>query len=433
MSLIFYAWGEPIYVCLILFSAIVDYAMGLMVGKYRISQPGKAKGFFILSIAVNLAVLSFFKYADFLVSNINHLLGAEIGYLNLPLPIGISFYTFQTMSYIIDVYRGKVAPQRSFISFTMYVTLFPQLIAGPIVRYDTIEKQIQVRTVSFSLFSDGVRIFLIGLGKKVLLANNMGLLWVEIQNQPISELTIAAAWLGIAAFSLQIYFDFNGYSDMAIGLGKMFGFDFPQNFNYPYRSKSIQEFWRRWHITLGSWFREYVYIPLGGNQKGAVRMYVNLFVVWMLTGLWHGASWNYIIWGLYFGILISIEKAFLQRLLNKLHPIFQHAYFTFFILIGWVFFVFEDLQMGREFLRVMLGFDDNRMIDQQFLYFLLSNGVLLLIGLVASIPRPRYINALCKHQTILALIMPFYYLAILVLATAYLVNGSYNPFLYFRF
>ncbi len=429
VSLIFYAWGEPVYVCLIIFSSLTDYVYGLLITKYKHSKPKAAKLVLIASLVTSIAVLSFFKYADFLIQNINMIFGTELAYWELPLPIGISFYTFQTMSYIIDVYRGKVKAQRNFISFAMYVTLFPQLIAGPIVRYEWIEKEIANRKVSVALFSDGVKLFIIGLGKKVLIANQIGLVWEDIQSMPSSELSIATAWLGIIAFSFQIYFDFSGYSDMAIGLGKMFGFHFPQNFNYPFISRSIAEFWRRWHMTLGGWFREYVYIPLGGNRKGPTRTYINLLIVWMLTGFWHGASWNFIIWGLYFGVLISLERLFLQKALLKLHPIFQHLYFIFFLLVGWVFFIFEDLQAGLQYLTVMFGIGGQPVANQAFVYFLWSNLILLLIAVVGSLPR----SMLLRRIAVFPRLQPLFYFVIIVLSTAYLVGATYNPFLYFRF
>ncbi len=429
VSLLFYAWGEPVYVGLILFSALADYVYGLLIAKYQPRKRRAAKLVLILSLVTNLAVLSFFKYADFMIVNINSVFSTEWATLELPLPIGISFYTFQTMSYIIDVYRGKVKAQRNFISFAMYVTLFPQLIAGPIVRYEWIEKEIANRHVSFAMFSDGVKLFIMGLGKKVLIANQIGFLWEEIQGMPSGELSIATAWLGIIAFSFQIYFDFSGYSDMAMGLGKMFGFHFPQNFNYPYISRSISEFWRRWHMTLGGWFREYVYIPLGGNRKGKTRTYMNLLIVWMLTGFWHGASWNFVIWGLYFGVLILLEKVFLQKALLKLHPIFQHLYFLFFIVVGWVFFVFNDLSEGLQYFKVMFGMGGQAVANQTFLYLLSSNVILLLMALVGSMPRSRWM----KRISALPCFQPLFYLIVFVFSTAYLVGATYNPFLYFRF
>ena len=290
MSLIFYAWGEPVYIFLMLFSAVADYFHGLFIEKHRLKTPFKAKLGLLSSIVVNLGLLSFFKYADFLIENVNHLFGTSVTALDLPLPIGLSFYTFQTMSYAIDVYRGKVKAQRNPLTLALFVSLFPQLIAGPIVRYEIIEQELNNRIVTLNQFSAGAQLFLIGLGKKVLLANNIGFLWSEIQQQSPAELSVLSAWMGIAAFGLQLYFDFSGYSDMAIGLGRMFGFSFPQNFNYPFVSRSITEFWRRWHMTLGGWFRDYVYIPLGGSRKGKYRLYLNLFIVWGLTGLWHGAA-----------------------------------------------------------------------------------------------------------------------------------------------
>lgn len=429
VSVIFYAWGEPVYVSLIIFSSLADYVFGLLIAKFQQNRSWLARLVLILSLVTSIGVLSFFKYADFLITNVNMVFDTKIDLFNLPLPIGISFYTFQTMSYIIDVYRRKVKAQRNFISFGMYVTLFPQLIAGPIVRYEWIEKEITKRYVTFQLFSDGVKLFVIGLGKKVLIANQIGSLWEAVQGLPSSELSIATAWLGIIAFSFQIYFDFSGYSDMAMGLGKMFGFQFPTNFNYPYISRSIAEFWRRWHITLGGWFREYVYIPLGGNRKGKIRNNGNLLIVWMLTGLWHGASWNFVIWGLYFGVLIILEKLFLQKALLKLHPIFQHLYFVFFILIGWVLFIFEDLTAGLHYLAVMFGIGGEIVINQAFLYLLSSNLLLLLIAVIGSMPRVGLINRIAA----LPFLKPVFYFIVFIFSSAYLVGATYNPFLYFRF
>ncbi|MFD1928001.1 MBOAT family O-acyltransferase [Sporosarcina siberiensis] len=440
VSLLFYAWGEPIYIFLMLFSATIDYFHGLLIFKYRISQKIKAKMALISSLIVNISILTFFKYADFLVDNLNNVLSMNIAPLDLPLPIGISFYTFQTMSYSIDVYRGHVKPQKNPITLALYVTLFPQLIAGPIVRYERIEKELQNRTWNAQQFSDGVRIFIIGLGKKVLIANTIGQLWFNIENQSINELTIFTAWLGIMAFAFQIFFDFSGYSDMAIGLGKMFGFNFPKNFNYPYISKSVTEFWRRWHISLGSWFRDYVYFPLGGSRKGKLITYRNLFIVWGITGLWHGASWNFILWGLYFGVIIAIEKAGLLKVLNKIHPFFQHFYLLFIVLISWVLFVFEDFSKGIQYAKVMFGISTNAFYDTQFFYYLYTNIILFLIAAIASTPVIKYVNLkvltkLSDHIRIpIQKFVPlFFYIFILFLSTAYLVDDSFNPFLYFRF
>lgn len=433
VSLIFYAWGEPVYVFLIIFSIFTDYFFGRMITKYRSSHPAKAKSFLLLSIVSNLLVLGFFKYVDLIIQGINLLLGTEIPYLHLPLPIGISFYTFQTMSYIIDIYRGEINAQKNFISFAMYVALFPQLVAGPIVRYQIIEKQIHNRKLTAGKFWEGAQIFLIGLGKKVLIANNIGLLWNEIENMAISDFSVATAWLGLISFSFQIYFDFSGYSDMAVGLGKMFGFDFPRNFNYPFISKNISEFWRRWHMTLGQWFRDYVYIPLGGNRKGKGRTYINLFIVWMLTGLWHGASWNFMIWGLYFGVLIILERAFLQHWLQKMHPIFQHLYFVFFLLVGWTFFLFEDVNKITSYLKIMFGLTSSPLVNNYFFYLVLSNGLLLLIALIGSLPITKGIQSLFKKQSVIEITVLAFCFVLLLLSTAYLVDDTFNPFLYFRF
>ncbi|MTI69276.1 MAG: MBOAT family protein [Firmicutes bacterium] len=436
-SLIFYAWGEPVYIFLMIFSSIVDYIHGLIIEKYRDSK--KAKLAVISSIIINLGLLSFFKYYDFFILNINLMFNTSFNSLNLPLPIGISFYTFQTMSYTIDVYRKKAPIKKSPIALATYVTLFPQLIAGPIVRYQTIAKQINKRKVNIDKFAEGIKRFIIGLSKKVLLANNIGMLFSEIQNTNISELTVLTAWLGIIAFSFQIYFDFSGYSDMAIGLGKMFGFDFLENFNYPYISQSITEFWRRWHISLGTWFKDYVYIPLGGNRLGKRKTYINLFIVWLLTGFWHGASWNFIFWGLYFGILIAIEKAFLLKYLNKLYRPIRHIYVIFLLIIGWVLFVFEDISIGYNYLKVMFGFNQVKLYDLKFVYYLYSYMITFFILIIASTPFIKN-----KHKVILNklkekkgsyqyITVNSIYFILLFLSTAYLVDASYNPFLYFRF
>ncbi|MBS4217454.1 MBOAT family protein [Bacillus sp. FJAT-49711] len=427
LSLIFYAWGEPIYILLMLFSAMIDYIHGLLIAKYK-GRIG-SKLFLLSSIIINIGILAFFKYADFFIGNVNMLIGTDFESLKLPLPIGISFYTFQSMSYTIDVYRGRVQPQKNPIALAMYICLFPQLIAGPIVRYESIEKKLIHRRVSLHQFAEGVRLFIIGLGKKVLLANNIGLLWNTIEGQSLSELTVIESWLGIIAFALQIYFDFSGYSDMARGLGRMFGFNFPINFQYPYISRSITEFWRRWHMTLGGWFRDYVYIPLGGSREGKLKLYVNLFIVWGLTGFWHGATWNFVVWGLYFGVFIAVEKAGLKQLLIQLHPVWQHLYFIFFILIGWVLFVFEDLYEGLQYLMIMLGLTKNPILNEQTLYELYTHGVMFIIAIIAALP----IINLFKNSRFIPLLSPIVYFAILLLSTAFLVNESYNPFLYFRF
>lgn len=435
-SLFFYAWGEPVYIVLMLFSSVADYTHGRLIDKYR-GKGNTAKWIVASAILVNLALLGFFKYADFLVINLNWVLGASLAPLNLPLPIGISFYTFQTMSYSIDVYRGKAPVQRDFIAFATYVSLFPQLIAGPIVRYQTIAHELNERTESVEKFASGVKRFVVGLGKKVLLANNIGMLWSEIQNTAPTELTVLTAWLGIIAFGFQIYFDFSGYSDMAIGLGRIFGFSFLENFNYPYISRSITEFWRRWHISLGSWFRDYLYIPLGGNRTGTLSLYRNIFIVWFLTGFWHGASWNYIFWGLYFGIILMLEKFLWGKTLERLPGWLRHGYVLLIVIFGWVLFVFEDMGAGLDYLRVMLGLSGAGFWDTQFLYYLVSNGLLLAALGLGSTPLPNLIweraGTWLQEKKLGALMAPACYLLIILAATAYLVDASYNPFLYFRF
>ena len=432
-GLLFYAWGEPVYVVLMLFSTVLDFSCGKVVDRYR-GTP-KAKIGLLVSVFVNLGLLCLFKYTDFFITTINSITGTAIPLLNLPLPIGISFYTFQTMSYTIDVYRGDAKVQNNIISFGAYVSLFPQLIAGPIVRYQTIADQINDRTHSFDKFGDGVKRFAVGLAKKVLLANNIGLLWSAVSKIDISQLSVVSAWLGAIAFAFQIYFDFSGYSDMAIGLGKIFGFDFLENFNYPYISKSVTEFWRRWHISMGTWFRDYVYIPLGGNRKRFAVQIRNIAVVWLLTGFWHGASWNYVLWGVFYGILLIIEKLFLLKNLNKAPSFIGHIYAVICILIGWVFFAFEDISQGLDYLKVMFG-GASAFVTNETMYQMISYLPLLLICLVASTPVGKILYGKLKklkNSTLTSLVSISGMLAVTVLSTAYLISGSYNPFLYFRF
>lgn len=434
MSLIFYAWGEPIYILLMLFSTLVDYTHGILIDKYRDNSVIK-RLILLSSVVINLGLLGFFKYGDFVIGNINMIFGTSIPLMKLALPIGISFYTFQTMSYTIDVYRGEAPIQRNIISFGTYVTLFPQLIAGPIVRYIDIAKEIDNRKENILDFNIGIRRFIIGLGKKVLLANNMGLIWSNIQNTKLDNISVLTSWLGITCFAFQIYFDFSGYSDMAIGLCKMFGFNIVENFNYPYISKSISEFWRRWHISLGTWFREYVYIPLGGNRGKRFKMLRNLFIVWFLTGLWHGASWNFVMWGVYYGIIISIEKLFLERYLKKAPSIISHIYTMILVLIGWVLFSFDSLKMGLSYIKVMLGFGMNPLLNKEFIYLLITNGVLIIICSLFSTPFIKKTVYTLKEKLGKAYypLSTAVYFIILFLSTAYLVDSTYNPFLYFRF
>lgn len=433
-SLFFYAWGEPVYILLMLFSTAANYTLGLLLGRCR-EKNSNARPVLIVSIFINIGLLCFFKYFDFLLQTVNSLLGTSLASPDLALPLGISFYTFQAISYIIDVYRGAVPAQRKFIVFGTYIALFPQLIAGPIVRYHMVAEQLVGRVEGLEVFGEGVRRFVVGLGKKVLLANNIGLLWQQIQQLPPSEVTILTAWLGITAFALQIYFDFSGYSDMAIGLGKMFGFTFPENFNYPYISRSITEFWRRWHISLGSWFREYVYIPLGGNRLGKPALYRNLFLVWFLTGLWHGAAWNFVLWGLYYGFILALEKAFLLKWLSRAPRFICHAYAVLMVLLGWVLFAFDNLPTGWQYFQALFGLSGAGLLDRESIYFLYTHAILITIALFASTP---FINKIM--QKLFESSAALYYAAatfscllVLFLSTAYLVDTTYNPFLYFRF
>lgn len=434
ISLIFYAWGEPVYVFLMMFTTLFDYLIGLLINKYRRNKI-KSKRIFIFAVLVNLGILGFFKYYGFVIENINSVFSLNIGYNQLPLPIGISFYTFQTLSYVIDVYLDKVKVQKSLISFGLYVTMFPQLVAGPIVRYTDIDYQLKHRTHSMNKFGEGVDRFIQGLSKKVLLANNIGMIFTSIQQYDASEISVLTAWLAIAAYTLQLYFDFSGYSDMAIGLGKMLGFDFIENFNYPYISKSVTEFWRRWHISLGSWFREYVYIPLGGNRCSTIFQLRNLCIVWFLTGLWHGADWNFILWGLYYGLILIIEKFLLKDILERMPGFIQHIYTMVLVMIGWTFFGIESIQKSLEYIKVMFFLNGNKIIDSTFIYYLHTNLILLIILILCSTPIVNKVfkkiiqNGKMEGVT-LAVIVQF---VLLFLSIAYLVNETYNPFLYFRF
>lgn len=438
-SLIFYAWGEPIYVVLMLFSTVVDYTHGMLVEKFKNKgQIKRAKMAVASSMTINLLLLGFFKYSDFIIQNINQLFKISIPLLNLALPIGISFYTFQTMSYTIDVYRGEAKVQKNIISFGAYVALFPQLIAGPIVQYKTIDTQLNKRKESFDQFSYGVMRFLSGLGKKVLLANNIGLLWDTVQKIPSMELPALTAWLGITAYSFQIYFDFSGYSDMAIGLGEILGFHFPENFNYPYIASSVTDFWRRWHISLGSWFREYVYIPLGGNRKGVPRQLLNILIVWMLTGIWHGAGWNFLLWGLWFAFLLMMEKLFLGKALARLPRGIGMIYNGLAVLLGWVLFSLGTPSEIGGYLSAMFGFG-GKLMDNQGLYLFGEYVILLAIAAVAATPLPGLVTSRLERSETgwgIALyrlgekVIPA---LLLLLSIAVIVDGTFNPFLYFRF
>lgn len=433
-SLVFYAWGEPVYVILMIFSIVFNYFMGRDIDFNR-DDPLAKKRSVVLAIVVNLLILGFFKYYGFLIDSVNSVFHSSIPYKELALPIGISFYTFQTLSYIIDVYRGKTPVQKNIIYFGVYVSMFPQLIAGPIVKYIDVEQQLRQRKESLNLFGTGMMYFIRGLGKKVLIANNIGMLFTTISEMDLGSISVVTAWLGAFAYTFQIYFDFGGYSDMAIGLGKMFGFNFMQNFNYPYISKSITEFWRRWHISLSTWFKEYVYIPLGGNRVSSVKHIRNILVVWFLTGLWHGASWNFVVWGMYYGILLLFEKYILSKVLNRLPGFVQHIYALFFVVIGWVFFFSPDLQYAVSYIGLMFGKGASGFMGTAGAYYLLTNLLLFMIAIIGSTP--------IVHQVFKALIFKprrkriksavAVYILIFIIVVAYLVNATYNPFLYFRF
>ncbi len=428
-GLFFYAWGEPVYVLLMLFSTFVDYSAGLVINKFDSDQKKRTIAL-ITSLSINLGILLVFKYSGFVAG----IFGIKVK--ALPLPIGISFYTFQSMSYTIDMYMRKIKVQKSFLSYATYVSLFPQIVAGPIVRYEDVQNEIDSRSINIYKLGEGVGIFARGLAKKVLMANNIGLLWTEIKGMDFSQISVVTAWLGILAFTFQIYYDFSGYSDMAVGLGKMLGFNFPENFRHPYISKSVSEFWRRWHITLGSWFKSYVYIPLGGNRCGLLKMLRNTLIVWGLTGLWHGASWNFILWGLYFGVLIILEKLFLGKILEKL-PSFITILTTFFVVVlGWVLFDTADLSSAFSYYCAMFG-KTGLIIDNTAFYQLKSYIIVFIFCIIGSGKLMKKLSEkLYKNVGMSKLLengMPLIHTALILLCTAFLVDASYNPFLYFRF
>ena len=434
-SLIFYAWGEPVYVVLMLFSTFSDFWHGRRIEKRK--EEGKsAKGWLVSSIIINLLMLGFFKYADFAIATVNSLFGSEIPLLNLPLPIGISFFTFQTMSYSIDVYRGDAKAQKNLLDFGVFVTMFPQLIAGPIVQYNQVDEALTNRKITLDGCAYGVRRFIIGLGKKVLLANNAGMIWTEVIGLADSDRTLVMAWVGIIAYAFQIYFDFSGYSDMAIGLGSVFGFVFPENFNYPYISKSITEFWRRWHMSLGSWFRDYVYIPLGGNRKGVKRQLLNILIVWMLTGIWHGAGWNFLLWGLWFALFLVLEKAFLGKVLQKL-PALGWAYSMLVVLFGWVFFEIADMSTLATYFGTMFGMAGAGIVNGATMYLISNQWMLLLVLVIGATPLVKKgwlaLTKNCRDSILISIVENLVLAAILIVSIGYIVESSYNPFLYFRF
>lgn len=432
VSLVFYAWGEPKYVFLMIFSILVNYIFGRLMDKHRENKK-RLKLMLVLSVVIDLGLLSVFKYTDFIITNVNAIFGANFDLLNIALPIGISFYTFQAMSYTIDVYRNDVRVQKNLIDFGMYITMFPQLIAGPIVRYADVQDQLAERSVTTADFSEGVMRFVVGLGKKVLLANQMGAVWSDIYALG-GDVSALMAWTGAIAYTFQIYFDFSGYSDMAIGLGRMFGFKFPENFRYPYQSVSITDFWRRWHITLSTWFKEYLYIPLGGNRRGLARQALNLLIVWSLTGFWHGAGWNFVMWGLYYFVILFIEKLFLLKALDKLPKFFRHVYALVLIIIGWVIFASDDVSVLLPYLGSMFG--ANGAIGGMDVYTLLTKAVLLIICCIASteLPKKLFLSAAgAMNEKAAFTLKSVLTIALLALSMILLIGDSYNPFLYFRF
>ena len=424
-SFVFYFYGEPTYVLLLAFSIIITYIFGILIDKHR--QTEKSTIFLTLACVISIGLLVYFKYANFIIENINLWLSRKIDFINVALPIGISFYTFQMLSYLVDVYKGDAKVQKNILKLAMYVSLFPQLIAGPIVRYTTIEKQIDNRTHTFEKFALGVRRFIIGLSKKVLIANVLGELVSTFLSS--NEMSVLYYWLYAISAMLQIYFDFSGYSDMAIGLGKMFGFDFLENFNYPYIAKSITDFWRRWHISLSSWFRDYVYIPLGGNRTTKIKWLRNLMIVWLLTGLWHGAKWNFIIWGLYFGILLIIEKVFLGKYLEKLPKILSHLYTLLLVMISFIIFNGENTSMILQNIGGLFGIGNIPIISPESIYYLKSYFIVILIGIIGATPLFKKIT----NSKISNILEPIFLIFLLIVCTSYIVDGSFNPFLYFRF
>lgn len=451
-GLLFYAWGEPFYVVLMLISTTIDYTAGRLMDKHD-DDDKKRKICLIVSVCMNVGLLAVFKYSDFIFDSINGLLGTDItnpvilvnkglnklfpfglNEKRVDLPIGISFYTFQSMSYTIDLYLRKIKVQKSFLNFASYVSLFPQIVAGPIVRYEHVANELESRTVNVPKISQGIGLFVKGLAKKVLLANNIGMVWTEIKAMDYGSISAATAWLGILAFTFQIYFDFSGYSDMATGLGKMLGFNFPENFDHPYISKSVSEFWRRWHITLGSWFRSYVYIPLGGNREGTFKTYRNLFIVWALTGLWHGASWNFVLWGLYFGVLIIIERVGFGKVLEKLPSAVSMLYTFLAAVFGWVLFDTDTLSDAGHYIAAMFGAGGNA-VDSFAQYTLVSNCIIFVLCiLISGGIGDQLIKHMNEKNKRLAMILsvPVKICGLLV-CTSYLVDAAYNPFLYFRF
>lgn len=432
-SLVFYAWGEPVYVLLMLISIFFNYVTGIDIYTSKKKGRNKTAAFlFVLSVAFNLFLLGYFKYSGFVVDNINSIFGTDITNRQLPLPVGISFYTFQILSYVIDVYKGKVKAQKKLIPFASYITMFPQLIAGPIVQYSDIEKQLSDRKINKELFCEGVLIFIRGLGKKVIFANPAGKIYTDLLLTDISTQSMTTAWFGILCYTLQIYFDFSGYSDMAIGLGKMLGFDFVKNFNFPYSATSITDFWRRWHISLSSWFRDYVYIPLGGNRKGKFRNILNILIVWSLTGMWHGASWNFIAWGSFYGVLLIAEKFVLGSVVEKIPTAVRRVVTMVIVMVGWVFFSNINIGDAFTYLGAMAGINGNLLFDGKAAYLIACYGFptavmcLSSIGFFDRLPKIR-------NKTADIAVRGIFYAVVFILSIAFLLSETYNPFLYFRF
>lgn len=436
-SLIFYAWGEPLYILLMLFSATLDYANGRLMERFGTTRR-RRRFFLCCSICINLSILAFFKYAGFAVSCINDICGIQFPVPQIHLPVGISFYTFQTMSYIIDLYRGEVKAERSYITYLTYVSMFPQLVAGPIVRFSDIQEQLHHRQITFADFEQGLLRFMMGLFKKVLIANQAGALWDEIHTLGAVDISVATAWLGALCFTLQLYFDFSAYSDMAIGLGKMLGFYYNENFRYPLAAVSVTDFWRRWHISLSTWFRDYVYIPLGGNRKGVPRHLFHIAVVWFLTGLWHGASWNFILWGIYYGVLLVLEKYIWGKVYVKLPLWLRHACTFLIVVFGFVIFAITDMEELGVYISLLFSFGADTLIDTRFLWYLYNNCLLLVIACILTCPVYPWICRKTpslggKQQFILSAFAGVALFLLFVLSTAYMVSDTYNPFLYFRF
>ncbi len=428
-SFIFYYFGEPTYVLLMAFSILSTYVFGILIDKNKKTQ--YAKVWLILALIVSIGLLVCFKYMNFIIENINLWLKHKIDFINVALPIGISFYTFQMISYLIDVYRGQAKVQKNILKLAMYVSLFPQLIAGPIVRYTTIENEIENRTHTMEKFAQGIRRFIIGLAKKVLIANVLGELCTTFLKT--NEISVLYEWIYAISAMLQIYFDFSGYSDMAIGLGKMFGFEFLENFNYPYIAKSITDFWRRWHISLSSWFRDYVYIPLGGNRTSKIKWLRNIMIVWLLTGLWHGAAWNFIIWGLYFGILLIIEKLFLSKYLEKIPKVFTHIYVLILVMISFIIFNGESVNQIVTNITSLVGIGNISLTTPESIYYFKSYFIPIVIGIIGATPILKNIANTEKYKKIINILEPITLLVLFIISTSYIIDGSFNPFLYFRF